>query len=345
MPRWRRGTIMDTIDRAAGSAEAAARLLTWLSPSFPVGAFSYSHGLEQAVEAGLVADRATLIAWIEGILRYGAGRIDGMLLLEAHRSVTLSDAERLRDVAALAAAMRGSAELALESNAQGAAFWKAIGAGWPALAQAPVLRPLADAPAKSYPVTVGAVTAAAGINEVSVLYALSHRILRHSGLIGAAFIADRTEPGPRRDCDSGAHDRLSGRCSARHAVRKSGRRGAHGRLVQHEARNPGNEVVQVMSLPVRIGVGGPVGSGKTALLERLCRCLADSLRDRGHHQRHLYQRGRQVPHQVRRAADRAHRRGGDRRMPPHRDPRGRLDQSRRGRRHVRQVPAARAAVR
>jgi urease accessory protein len=31
-----------------------------------------------------------------------------------------------------------------------------------------------------------------------------------------------------------------------------------------------------MSLPVRIGVGGPVGSGKTALLERLCRCLADS---------------------------------------------------------------------
>jgi len=31
-----------------------------------------------------------------------------------------------------------------------------------------------------------------------------------------------------------------------------------------------------MSLPVRIGVGGPVGSGKTALLERLCRCLADA---------------------------------------------------------------------
>jgi urease accessory protein len=162
---------MDTIDRAAGSTEAAARLLTWLSPSFPVGAFSYSHGLEYAAEARLVTDRATLVAWIEGILRHGAGRLDGMLLLEAHRSVTLAEAERLRDVVELAAAMRGSAELALESNAQGAAFWKGIGAGWPALAQAPILAPLADSRVLSYPVTVGAVTAASGINEVAALYA------------------------------------------------------------------------------------------------------------------------------------------------------------------------------
>jgi urease accessory protein len=162
---------MDTIERAPGSAEAAARLLTWLSPSFPVGAFSYSHGLEYAAEAGLVGDRDTLIEWIEGILRHGAGRLDGMLLLEAHRSVTLRDADRLRDVVVLAAAMRGSAELALESNAQGAAFWKGIGAGWPTLAQAPILAPLADSRVLSYPVTVGAVTAAAGINEVTVLHA------------------------------------------------------------------------------------------------------------------------------------------------------------------------------
>ena len=128
-------------------------------------------GFDTVAQGGLPRDRATLVAWIEGILRYGAGRVDGMLLLEAHRSVTLSDAGRLRDVAELAAAMRGSAELALESTAQGAAFWKAIGAGWPALAQAPILRPLADATARSYSVTVGAVTAATGISEISVLYA------------------------------------------------------------------------------------------------------------------------------------------------------------------------------
>lgn len=171
MARSRRGVIMDTIERKPNLAEAAARLLTWLSPSFPIGAFSYSHGLEYAAEAGLVSDRDTLITWIEGILCHGAGRLDGMLLLEAHRSVTLADADRLHDVVELAAATRGSAELALESNAQGAAFWKGVGAGWPALARAPILRPLADSRVLSYPVTVGAVTAAAQINEVTVLYA------------------------------------------------------------------------------------------------------------------------------------------------------------------------------
>lgn len=171
MLRWRRGIIMDTIDRPMSASEEAARLLTWLSPSFPVGGFSYSHGLEYAAEAGLVSDRASLVTWIEGILRHGAGRVDGMLLLEAHRAVTHGDADRLRDAAGLAAAMRGSAELALESNAQGAAFWKAIGAGWPALAQAPILRPLAESRTLSYPITVGAVTAVSGINEIVVLRA------------------------------------------------------------------------------------------------------------------------------------------------------------------------------
>lgn len=76
MPRSRPGTTMDTIDRGASPADAAARFLTWLSPAFPVGSFSYSHGLEYAVEAGLVSDRSTLITWIEGILRHGAGRLD-----------------------------------------------------------------------------------------------------------------------------------------------------------------------------------------------------------------------------------------------------------------------------
>ena len=170
MLRSRRGTSMDTIDRAMSTSDGAARLLTWLSPAFPVGAFSYSHGLEYAVEAGLVTDRAMLTAWIEGILRYGAGRLDGMLLLAAHRAATESDSDRLKEVAELASAMRGSAELALESTAQGAAFLKAIGAGWPHLAASPSLRMLAHTNL-SYPVAVGATAAAAGIAETPVLQA------------------------------------------------------------------------------------------------------------------------------------------------------------------------------
>jgi urease accessory protein len=162
---------MDTIDRAMSASDGAARLLTWLSPAFPVGAFSYSHGLEYAAEAGLVTNRATLTAWIEGVLCYGAGRLDGMLLLAAHRATTGSDLDRLREVAELASAMRGSAELALESTAQGAAFLKAVGAGWPRLAASSVLRVLAPATGLSYPVAVGATAAVAGIAETPVLQA------------------------------------------------------------------------------------------------------------------------------------------------------------------------------
>ena len=162
---------MDTIDRVLSASDGAARLLTWLSPAFPVGSFSYSHGLEYAVEAGLVTDRAMLTAWIEGVLRYGAGRLDGMLLLAAHRAATGSDTEGLREVAALSSAMRGSAELALESIAQGAAFLKAVGAGWPHLTASPVLRVLAQATGLSYPVAVGATAAVAGITETPTLQA------------------------------------------------------------------------------------------------------------------------------------------------------------------------------
>ncbi|WP_284735869.1 urease accessory protein UreF [Dongia deserti] len=171
MSLWRPGTIMDTIERSASAAEAAARLLTWLSPAFPVGSFSYSHGLEYAVEAGLASDRSALLTWIEGILRHGAGRLDGMLLLEAHRAATAADLDRLAEAAELAAAMRGSAELALESTAQGTAFLKAIGRGWPHLADAPALRTLARSTRVVYPVAVGATAALAGIAEATVLQA------------------------------------------------------------------------------------------------------------------------------------------------------------------------------
>jgi urease accessory protein len=171
MPRWRRGLIMDTIDRAMSASDGAARLLTWLSPAFPVGAFSYSHGLEYAVEAGLVSDRATLVAWTEGIVRYGAGRLDGMLLLAAHRAAAGSDSSGLKEIAELASAMRGSAELTLESIAQGAAFLKAIGTGWPHLCASPLVRVLAHTRGLSYPVAVGATAAAASIAETPTLQA------------------------------------------------------------------------------------------------------------------------------------------------------------------------------
>ena len=53
---------------------ALYRLMTWLSPAYPVGAFSYSSGIEWAVEAADIVDVMTLYRWLEVTLTSGAGR-------------------------------------------------------------------------------------------------------------------------------------------------------------------------------------------------------------------------------------------------------------------------------
>jgi urease accessory protein len=107
------------------------RLLAWLSPAYPIGAFSYSHGLEAAIEAGLVTDRATLIDWIGGILEYGTGRVDGALFAAAWRAADGNDEAALDEVTELAAAWRGTAEMALEARQQGASFLSITRTAWP----------------------------------------------------------------------------------------------------------------------------------------------------------------------------------------------------------------------
>ena len=146
---------------SAGNAAATlARLMTWLSPAFPVGGFSYSHGLEWVVEPGKVKDAATLGDWIEDILVHGAGRTDAIFLAEAWRAVAASDARMLAEAAELAAAFAPSAERRLETLAQGAAFLRAVQAVWPH----PALERLAPDDAEvAYPVAVGACAAAHGL--------------------------------------------------------------------------------------------------------------------------------------------------------------------------------------
>ena len=73
-------TIMKTLgiimsdERRDFSVLAFLRLQSWLSPAFPTGSYSYSHGLEWAVEAGYVHDRESLVDWLDADLRYGSGR-------------------------------------------------------------------------------------------------------------------------------------------------------------------------------------------------------------------------------------------------------------------------------
>jgi urease accessory protein len=152
------------------SDQGLARLLTWLSPAFPVGAFSYSHGIEYAVEAGLVGDADSLRAWIDGILRHGSGRTDAILLSEAWRAEHDGDDDRLAEVLAWGEAFRGTAELALESGAQGRAFLSAVAAAWPhprLAALAALANALDRTPA--YPVTVGVALCIAGVDLETAL--------------------------------------------------------------------------------------------------------------------------------------------------------------------------------
>src|SRR5947209_16423508 len=107
------------------------RLLAWLSPSFPTGAFSYSHGLEAAAAAGAVCDRATLQSWIAAIVAQGSGRIDADILCDAYRAALVEDGAALDAANRRGVAYRGTAELALEASQQGNAFLATCLAAWP----------------------------------------------------------------------------------------------------------------------------------------------------------------------------------------------------------------------
>jgi urease accessory protein len=118
-------------DEGPMTAPALYRLMTWLSPSYPVGAFSYSGGLEFAVEAGDIRDAASLQQWLANVMAYGSGGSDAVLFVHAHRAVEAHDDNRLYEVAELAAAFAPSRERHLETTAQGRAFVEATRAAWP----------------------------------------------------------------------------------------------------------------------------------------------------------------------------------------------------------------------
>ena len=145
--RWR------STQPTGSTAPTLARLMIWLSPAYPVGGYSYSHGLEWTVEAGKVGDAATLGGWIEDVLAHGAGRSDVIFLAEAWRALAAGDAAALEQAAELAAALAPSAERRLETMAQGTAFLAATLAAWPR----PELEALAaDGREVAYPIAVGA---------------------------------------------------------------------------------------------------------------------------------------------------------------------------------------------
>src|SRR5213083_1289518 len=87
---------------------ALYRLMAWLSPAYPVGAFSYSGGIEWAVESGDIKDAGTLKSWLDVVVTEGGGFCDAVFFVHAHRATMANDATALRAVAELAAAFAPS---------------------------------------------------------------------------------------------------------------------------------------------------------------------------------------------------------------------------------------------
>jgi urease accessory protein len=96
------------------------RLQHWLSPTFPTGAYSYSHGLEWAIESHHVHDRGSLVDWLDADLRFGSARSDAIFFVEAWRCAAGGYHTRLLETAELSAAFRATSEFALEASQQGA---------------------------------------------------------------------------------------------------------------------------------------------------------------------------------------------------------------------------------
>jgi urease accessory protein len=133
------------------AASDLQKLLIWLSPAFPVGAFAWSAGLESAIARGTVVDRATTQDWIVGALQHGSMRTDAILLAEAHRQA--ASPEALQELSDLCLALVPARERLDETTITGGAFATAVTA-WPL--PLPVKLP-SPCP---YPIAVGAMAGA-----------------------------------------------------------------------------------------------------------------------------------------------------------------------------------------
>ena len=164
---------------------ALYQLLAWSSPGYPTGAFSYSHGLEWAVESGAVTNLPTLLDYITAVLTRGGAWVDAVLFAHAWR---LADRpSQLDELSQLATAFRGSAETALESRQQGAAFLDVTRKAWPHAALDAFAQRQAGTPV-AHCIAVALACAAHDIPLVPALHSYLHAVAANLVSAGARLI-------------------------------------------------------------------------------------------------------------------------------------------------------------
>jgi urease accessory protein len=98
---------------------ALARLLQLASPTLPVGAYSYSQGLEAAVESGLVCDTASAGRWIGDVLAYAVARLEAPVWWRLHGAWSAGDVEQVAQWNDIFRNTRETAELRAETLQMG----------------------------------------------------------------------------------------------------------------------------------------------------------------------------------------------------------------------------------
>jgi urease accessory protein len=170
----------------ADEGAALYRLMTWLSPAFPVGAFSYSSGIEWAVEAGDITDAAALRDWLAAMLAEGSGFCDGVFLAQTHCAASARDDAALHEIAELAAAFVPSRERQLETTTQGRAFIEISRSAWTCNGLDELVS--ACGGVIVYPVAVGLVSAAHAIPLPPAMHAFLHALVSNWISAGARLI-------------------------------------------------------------------------------------------------------------------------------------------------------------
>ena len=101
--------------------ESLQILQTWFSPLFPVGSFSYSHGLEAMINDNLIKSKEDILEYLKCILKYGSGKNDIILIKYAYQGEEVND---------LALSLCPTKERKIESIEMGNAFRKVLEDSW-----------------------------------------------------------------------------------------------------------------------------------------------------------------------------------------------------------------------
>lgn len=156
-----KATVMTT---ATDASDAALLRLIWLaSPALPVGGFSYSEGLEAAVDADLVTDEASAAAWLSDQLQLGLARADLAVVAQAVHAWRAADTQRIAVLNHWILRTRETRELRLQTEQMGRSFVEWLKSVHPDLAA--IARPLGHL---TYPVAF-ALAASASVASVRAI--------------------------------------------------------------------------------------------------------------------------------------------------------------------------------